>query len=115
MSLWTKIKNLDWYNPRVILTAACAVVLPFAAEIYLKIGVFMGLLMCVSILWLVDKLPQCLRRQIRKHPLLADAVLSVFAISAVAGIFGTGLTLGIAAVFAATVLSWALPRVALQS
>lgn len=72
----------------------------------------MGLLMAISILWLLEKSPVFIKEFVCDYPLMADLLLSTIAVMTVGGYFGTGLTLGLGAIFATVILSWALPSFA---
>lgn len=100
--------SLDWKNPRIILTTIVLVVLPFVAKYYVMAGLLLGLLLSVMVLWLLDKGPLFLRRMCVKYPFFADILLSSLVVTSIGTFFGSGLTLGLGAVFTALILSWAL-------
>lgn len=107
--LFDSIKNANWKNPRNILLAVSFLILPFVAGHYLYTGLILGLIMSVSVLWLLEKAPNSIKNLIIKYPLASDLILSSFAVMVIGGYFGSGLTLGLGAAFATVILSWALP------
>lgn len=106
--LYKKITDADWSNPKNILILIACVILPFVAWYYISTGLVLGLCMSISILWLLEKSPVFIKELVVEHPLAADLILSSFALVSVGGFFGTGLTLGLGAVFSTIILSWAL-------
>lgn len=107
--LYNDIKNSDWSNPRVILIAIACVIFPFVAWHYISTGMVLGLMMSISILWLLEKSPKMIQQLVMEYPLLADVILSTLVVMSIGGYFGAGLTLGLGAVFSTVILSWALP------
>lgn len=112
VELYKKITDADWSDPKNILILIACVIMPFVAWYYISTGFVLGLLMAISILWLLEKSPVFIKEFVCEHPLLADVLLSTFSVMTVGGYFGTGLTLGLGAVFATVILSWALPSFA---
>ena len=110
--LYNSIKNLDWNDPNVILAAICCVIFPFTAWYYVSTGLVIGLLMTISILWGLEKSPVFLKELMFEHPLLTDMILSALAVMTIGGYFGTGLALGLGAIFTGVLLSWAIPVMA---
>lgn len=108
-ALYKKITNANWDDPKNILILIACVILPFVAWYYISTGFVLGLLMSISILWLLEKSPEFVKELVCEYPLAADLILSTLALTSVGGFFGTGLTLGLGAVFATVILSWALP------
>lgn len=106
--LYKKITDADWDNPKNILVLIACVILPFVAWYYISTGLVLGLCMSISILWLLEKSPVFIKELVVEHPLAADLLLSSFALVSIGGFFGTGLTLGLGAVFSTIILSWAL-------
>lgn len=106
--LYKKITDADWNNPKNILILIACVILPFVAWYYISTGLVLGLCMSISILWLLEKSPVFIKELVVEHPLAADLILSSFALVSIGGFFGTGLTLGLGAVFSTIILSWAL-------
>ena len=106
--LYKKITDADWDNPKNILVLIACVILPFVAWYYISTGLVLGLCMSISILWLLEKFPVFIKELVVEHPLAADLLLSSFALVSIGGFFGTGLTLGLGAVFSTIILSWAL-------
>lgn len=106
--LYKKITDADWNNPKNILILIACVILPFVAWYYISTGLVLGLCMSISILWLLEKSPVFIKELVVEHPLAADVILSSFALVSIGGFFGTGLTLGLGAVFSTIILSWAL-------
>lgn len=104
-----KIKSANWKNPRNILIVLSCLVLPFVAGHYLYTGLILGLILSVSILWLLEKAPDFIKDLVVKYPLASDLILSSFAVMMIGGYFGSGLVLGLGAAFATVILSWALP------
>lgn len=112
--LWTKIQNLDWTSPSVIITALSIGLLPFVARYYVFTGLFLGLILALSVLWPLEKAPNYIKKVIIKYPLSADLVLSTLATITIGGYFGSGLVLGIAAIFCGVVLSYVIPMIKLN-
>jgi hypothetical protein len=106
--LYKKITDANWDDPKNILILIACVVLPFVAWYYISTGLVLGLCMSISILWLLEKSPVFIKELVVEHPLAADLLLSSFALVSIGGFFGTGLTLGLGAVFSTIILSWAL-------
>lgn len=106
--MYKKITDADWSNPKNILILISCVILPFVAWHYISTGLILGLCMSISILWLLEKSPVFIKQLVVDHPLAADLLLSSFALVSIGGFFGTGLTLGLGAVFSTIILSWAL-------
>ena len=106
-----KLKSLDWKNPRIILTAAAIIILPFVAKIYVMSGMLLGIALAIAVLWVLEKAPNILRRMIVAHPFIADLVLSSAAVMTLGGFFGSGLVLGMGAVFCGIVLSYGLMHI----
>lgn len=100
--------DVDWGNPKNILIALAAIIMPFVAWYYVSTAFVIGLLMAVSILWLLDKSPKLVKRLVAKYPLFADIALSTTVVVMFGSYFGSGLTLGLGAVFTAVILSWGL-------
>lgn len=105
-----QLSKLNWNSPIVILIA---IVIPFAfyslGSIF-NIGITLGIMMAISILTLYKKLPRFIKNISAKFPLMSDMLFTIFATIGVAGVFGTGLTLGIAAVVCDLILTWAMPK-----
>lgn len=108
------LSTLDWSNPRIILSAIVVLILPFVAKLYILPGILLGLLLSISALWLVEKSPNIIKKMIVKYPFIADLILSAVVISTVGAFFGSGLILGIGAVFCTIILSYALLYVKLE-
>lgn len=106
--LYKSITEADWDNPRNILTLIACVIMPFVAWYYISTGFILGLLMAISILWLLEKSPVFIKELVAEYPLAADVILSTLAVATIGGYFGAGLTLGLGAVFATVILSWGL-------
>lgn len=68
-------------------------------------GIFLGMLMFISTMFLLDKAPQIIKSFLIKHAFISDIALTSLVTWAVSGLFGTGLTLGIAAVACGIFLS----------
>ena len=109
-----KLKKLNWSNPRIIITVVGLCVLPFVAKHYVSTGLLLGVLLAMIVLWLIEKAPPWMRRLIHKYPLAADLLLSTLAVMLVGSYFGSGLILGLGAVFCALILSWALQCVDIE-
>lgn len=110
IELLEKLKKLNFKDPVVILTIAMVPLGIMAMGHFFKIGLALGTLQALGILFLVRKLPLWLKKSIEDNPFVADLTLSLGSTFMVSGLFGEGLTLGISAVFCAVLLSWALPR-----
>lgn len=102
---WGWLMSLDWKNPRIVLTTAIFVLLPFVAKQIMIMGMILGAIMAVETLWLLEKCPDNIKQMVHKHPLIADAILTTFGTITLGGIFGTGVTLAIGASFCAIILS----------
>lgn len=107
-------KNINWKDPKVIVSAIAAALLPFAAGVYVKMGVFIGVLKALGLLWMVDKLPRWIKVWMQEHKLASDVGLTALVTFLTAGVFGDGLTLAISATTCALVLSWAIPRLQIE-
>ncbi|RMH16247.1 MAG: hypothetical protein D6698_09990 [Gammaproteobacteria bacterium] len=81
----------------------------FAGGIYVRMGLFVGMAMTLSIIVLLNKMPLFLRRRVVNHPFASDLVLSSLATATVGSYLGGGLTLGVAAIVCAVALSLFLP------
>lgn len=112
--LWAKLQNLDWSSPSVIIGALSLGLLPFVARYYVFTGLFLGLILALSVLWPLEKAPNSLKQLVLKYPLTADLVLSTLATILLGGYFGSGLVLGIAATFCGVVLSYLIPMIKLK-
>lgn len=112
--IWNWLKNLDWKSPSVIIAALCIGLLPFVARYYVFTGLFMGLILALSVLWPLEKAPEGMKRLVVSHPLAADLILSTLATVLIGSYFGSGLILGIAATFCGVVLSYLLPMIKLN-
>lgn len=110
--IYNKIKSADYTNPRITLTAIGLVILPFVAWYYISTGFVLGLMLSISILYLVEKSPDFIKQLISEYPLAADIILSTLAVVSIGGYFGSGLVLGLGAVFSTVFLSWALTEFA---
>lgn len=108
---WNKIQQLDWRNPLPWMVMGCLIIIPFVAKVYVMSGLLLGLLMCISVIFLVNKSPNYVKHLIQSHPLLADLVLTVGITFTVGNIFGNGLILGIGAVFTGVLVSVSLPYI----
>lgn len=106
--------NLDWTNPRIVLTGLLMLMLPFVAGYYIVTGLILGMLLAVAMLFLIDKSPRKLKEFCLKYPLISDLFLSSFSVMTLGGYFGSGLTLGLGAVFCAVFLSLSLPHIKLE-
>lgn len=103
-----KFKKINWSNPKNPLILIAVIITPFVAWYYVSTGFVIGLLMAVSILWLLEKSPYCFKYLVASFPLTSDILLSTALIVMFGSYFGSGLTLGIAAVCTAIILSWGL-------
>lgn len=108
------VKNLDWTNPRILLTSLLFIFLPFIAGYFILTGLILGLTLCIAMLFLVDKSPEKFKQYIKKYPLVSDLALSSLSVYTLGGYFGSGLTLGIGAVFCAIFLSISIPHIKIQ-
>lgn len=113
--LWRKLVRADWSNPLNLLLAATVIVLPFVAKIYVMTGLLLGLLLCISVLWTVDHLPNSIKTKIRDNPIISDAILSTIALFGVGTLFGQGLVLAIGAVFCGIILGWCIPHIKIRT
>ena len=105
-----RFKNLELRDPVVFMTCVTAVIVPFVAKYYFLLGMIIGLGLAISMLILVKKSPKFVKRIVLKYPLFADLSMSAFAIGTIGVYFGDGLTLGIAAVATALILSVCLKQ-----
>lgn len=112
VNIYKKIKAQDWDNPRIILVAIAIVVFPFVAWYYISTGLMLGLLKAISILWIIEKAPMYIKEIIVEYPLISDIVLNLAMLMLIGGYFGSGLTLGLGAIFSMVFISWALPAFA---
>ena len=103
------VRKADYNNPRNILILIAVIIVPFVAGHYLYTGFILGLIMAISMLWLLEKSPVFVKDLIFTYPLASDLILSFLAVFLIGGYFGTGLTLGLGAAFSTVILSWALP------
>ncbi len=113
-SLREKWNSLDWNNPRVLLTAITIFMLPFVATYFVTTGLLLGLLLTISVLWLVEKSPNFIKKWIIKYPLASDLILSALAVAMIGTYFGSGLTLGLGAIFCTVFLSYSLTTIKLN-
>lgn len=107
--VWKKIQKLDWTNPLPWMVTATLVIIPLVAKVYVMSGMLLGLLMCISVTLLINKSPEVVRKFIVNYPLLSDLALTAGVTLSVGSIFGSGLILGIGAVFTGVLLSVTLP------
>lgn len=103
--LYSWIMSLDYKNPRIVLTAIAIIILPFMARQIVLTAILLGILMAISILWLIERMPNSIRKLIVNNPLAADLILTVFAVAGMSTLFGPGLTLALAAVICDFILS----------
>ena len=103
-----KLKNADWQSPKNIILVISAFIFPFIGWFYVSQGLVIALVMSASILWLLEKSPALLKAIVAKFPFASDLFLSAAAMYMFGGYFGSGLVLGISAVFTALILSWGL-------
>lgn len=103
-----KFRKTDWANPKNTLILVALIALPFVAWYYVSTGFVIGLLMSICILWLLEKSPVVLKHLVARFPFAADVILSSTVVFMFGSYFGSGLTLGIAAVCTAVILSWGL-------
>ncbi len=108
------VSKLDYSNPPVILTAIGVILLPFVAKYYVMAGLMLGLVHAIGLLWLVDKMPNSLKRLLHKYPVAADLTLSFGAVYLVGSMFGEGLTLGLGALFCTVIMSLCLPHIRMK-
>ena len=111
---YRKIRKLDWNDPKNVLMLIGAVMLPIVAQQYVTTGILFGLVMAITVLWIIHKSPVFIKKWIKKHVLLADLILTSATISTMGGYFGHGLILAMSACFCALFLSWALPNIPIQ-
>ena len=102
-------KKTNWFSPVTIMTLATIGFGFFAGGHFMQIGLFLACGMSLGILILLSKAPWPVKEWCYYHPLAADITLSTLATWGVAAFFGQGLTLGIAAVTTAVILSWGIP------
>jgi hypothetical protein len=102
-------KKIDWTNPKIFVTVAILVILPFVAKYFVLFGMLLGLVLSAAVLWVLDKCPNRVKEFIKKHPLVSDITLSTLAVVLVGSQFGEGLVLGFGAVFCTLVLSFTIP------
>lgn len=107
--LWQRFLKIDWNNPLNLLILTTVVIAPFVAKLYVMTGLLLGLLLTISTLWTLTKCPLWVRKQVVKHHVIADFVLSMLAMIGVGSLFGSGLTLGIGAVICGILLGYCLP------
>lgn len=103
-----RVRNADYSNPRNMLLFLGLLAFPFIAWYYFSTGIVVGIMMSIAILWLVEKSPWPIRYLIAKFPLTSDVILSTTVVVMFGKYFGNGLILGISALCAALILSWAL-------
>ena len=108
---WNKFLELDWKNPKILVTAAAIFTLPIVGGYYVNSGIFVGTIMAAAALWLVDKLPSWTKQWCVNHPLAADLLISTIMVVMTGKLFASGLILGSGAIFCALILSVALPYV----
>lgn len=109
-SIFQKLKATDWNNPINILIVAVIPFTMFTLGSLFNTGLVLGVCMAISSLTLFSKLPPWIKKICHKCPLITDLVFTAAATMSVAALFGTGLTLGIAAIVCDLVLTWAMPR-----
>lgn len=114
MKLVRFLAELDWGNPRIVLSTICMILLVMFGGYFLTTGLIIALLMSISILWLVDKCPLFIKKLIKKHPLVSDLFFTSLAMGTFGGLFGNGLILAISGVFAGVILSWALSNIHIE-
>ena len=105
-----KLKQVNWKNPINILIAIVIPFTMFTLGSLFNTGFVLGVFMAISALTLYSKLPSWTKRLCHKFPLITDLVFTGIATAGVAALFGTGLTLGIAAIVCDLVLGWAMPK-----
>lgn len=104
----SNLRNADWQSPKNIILVVSAIIFPFIGWFYVSQGLVIALVMSASILWLLEKSPNLFKSIVAKFPFVADLFLSATAMYMFGGYFGSGLVLGISAVFTALILSWGL-------
>lgn len=104
-------QRLDYRSPLTILGAITVAMGFYAGGHFMQIGLFLACGMSLSMLILLSKSPEFVKEWAFQHPLISDLVLSSLATVLVSGFFGQGLTLGIAAVVTALILSVTIPLV----
>lgn len=104
----SNLRNADWQSPKNIVLVVSAIIFPFIGWFYVSQGLVIALVMSASILWLLEKSPNFFKTIVAKFPFAADLFLSAAAMYMFGGYFGSGLVLGISAVFTALILSWGL-------
>lgn len=109
--IWTKLKNIKWSDPKVIIGLVALFTVPFVAKHYVMTGLLIGALMAIAIIWLIQKGPRFIRKFSVSYPLTADILFSSIALAMFGGYFGGGLMLGIAAIICALILSLVLPSI----
>ena len=103
------VANLDWKNPRVILSAVALCIFPLIAKYLVLTGLVIGICLAISVLLLVEKSPRGFKRWVHKNPLVADLVLSTFAVVSIGSFLGTGMTLALGFIFLDLTLAMTLP------
>jgi len=101
--------NLDYSKPRVILSCIAVAILPFTASYILLPAAIIGILLSVSVLFLIEKLPNRLKKVIHDNPLVSDLVISGLATAGLGTFLGTGLVLGLGFIITDVILSVCLP------
>lgn len=109
-NVFQKLKATDWNNPVNILLIAAIPLSMFTLGALFNTGVVLGIFMAISALTLYNKLPNWIKKFCRKFPLISDILFTSVATIGVAAVFGTGLTLGIAAIVCDLILHWAMPK-----
>lgn len=109
-TIFQKLKATDWNNPINILIVVGAPFMMFTMGTLFNTGLVLGIAMAISALTLFSKLPLWAKKICHKFPLATDLVFTSLATMGVAAFFGTGLTLGIAAIVCELVLTWAMPK-----
>ena len=109
-----KLASLDWTDPLNLCLLAAIFVLPFVAKIYFMTGLLLGLLLAITILFLLRKSSARVRRLVKKYPVFFDIVLSSLALLTIGSFFGSGLVLAIGAVCCGLILSWSLPNIKVE-
>lgn len=103
------VMNLDWKDPKVILSAVAVVILPFIAKYLVLTAIVIALCLGISMLFVVEKLPQPLKNWIHAHPLLADLSIGFIAVLSISTFFTSGLTLALGMIFLDVLLALTLP------
>lgn len=111
-TLFNRVRTVNWKNPINILIAVVIPFTMFTLGSLFNTGFVLGVFMAISALTLYSKLPGWIKRLCHKFPLVTDIAFTGVATAGVAALFGTGLTLGIAAIVCDLVLTWAMPRMA---